>query len=106
MIGKPAVGFMPSRLTRIMHGAYSPMPSVINAPSTKLPPMPSAEHRAGRGRARRRRREQLQICVRSMSAAATSSAKPMPIWIVAPRPARDDAGAEPRAERPPRRSAR
>ena len=41
MIGNAAVAFMPSRPTRIMHGAYMPMPSVISAPSTKLPTRPS-----------------------------------------------------------------
>ena len=41
MMGNAALAFMPSRPTRIMHGAYRPMPSVISAPSTKLPASPS-----------------------------------------------------------------
>ena len=41
MIGNAAAGFMPSALTSTMHGAYSPIPAVISAPSTKLHATPT-----------------------------------------------------------------
>ena len=40
IIGNAAIGFMPSRLTMIMHGAYNPMPIVISAPKQKLTAIP------------------------------------------------------------------
>src|ERR1051326_2516956 len=40
MIGNAAAGFIPRRLTRIMHGAYRPMPSIIRTPRTKLTARP------------------------------------------------------------------
>src|SRR4051812_42144685 len=40
MIGNAVVAFMPRRLTRIMHGAYRPMPMVISAPRMKFPTRP------------------------------------------------------------------
>src|SRR6185436_1551077 len=44
MMGNAAIGFMPSRLTRMRQGAYSPTPRVMSAPSTKLQPTASANH--------------------------------------------------------------
>ncbi len=46
MIGNAAMGLMPSRLTRIRQGPYSPMPSDISAPSTKLRDEADPEPRA------------------------------------------------------------
>ena len=46
MIGNAAFGFMPRRATRIMHGAYRPIPSVISAPRTKLTPTATANYKA------------------------------------------------------------
>ena len=80
MIGNAAIGFMPSRLTSIRHGAYRPMPSCISAPSRKLttiaktstPPLsPSALPPGG----------STPTIFITNSAAATSSAMPMPSWI-------------------------
>src|SRR6185503_21225109 len=39
MIGNAARGLIPSKLTRIRHGAYKPTPSVISAPRTQLTQM-------------------------------------------------------------------
>jgi len=36
MIGNAARGFIPSKLIRIRHGAYKPMPIVISAPRQKF----------------------------------------------------------------------
>ena len=97
MIGKAAVGVHAEQADRIMQGAYMPMPSVISAPRTKLPARPSDELHAlqvERAAVACRRRPG---CATRTAPAATSSAKPIPIWIVPLRPARDDAGAEPRA---------
>ena len=80
MIGKAAVGFIPSRLTMIMHGAYRPMPSVISAPSAKLMPqarisLPPVSAVASPPPGKR------LSAVMIISTAATSSATPMPRWI-------------------------
>jgi len=77
MIGNAALGFMPSRLTRIMHGAYRPMPSVIKAPSMKftataitslMPVTPSASPPPGKS----------FIWVMNINPAAASKATPIP----------------------------
>ena len=46
IIGNAAMGFIPSRLTIIMHGAYNPMPIVISAPKQKLTAIPIHKRRA------------------------------------------------------------
>ena len=61
MIGNAARGFMPSSATRIMHGAYRPMPSVISAPSTKLPAMPTHSERRLQAERVAAGREELEV---------------------------------------------
>ena len=77
MMGKAAIGFIPSKLTRIRHGAYKPIPSVISAPSRKLIATAAASFAPVSSSAK----PPLGSWSRFMSAnstAATESAIPMP----------------------------
>ena len=77
MIGNAAAGFMPSSATSTRHGAYSPTPVIMSAPSVKLsaapihsrePASPSASPPAGSANWRFTR-----------IAHSTSSASPIPM---------------------------
>ncbi len=49
MIGKAASGWSPKSVTTIMQGAYSPMPTLISAPSTKFTANRNRESPSGQG---------------------------------------------------------
>src|ERR1700730_5504232 len=81
MIGKAASGLMPSRLTRIRHGAYRPTPNIINAPSRQLAHTPNTSAAPWSPRASPPAGNQARFFA-SISAAATNSATPMPSWMM------------------------
>ena len=81
MIGKAALGFIPSNETRIMQGAYRPIPSGMSAPKSTLPAIavasltpvtPNRSPPPGTN----------WSWVRTRTIAAASSADPIPIWIL------------------------
>src|SRR5437764_6959908 len=63
-----------------MQGAYSPMPSIISAPSTKLPPRPAASFAPVRPSVSPPEGNSFSAVI-SISTAAANSARPIPIWI-------------------------
>ena len=78
IIGNATFGFMPSKLTKIMHGANIPIPMVIRAPRMKftaiaitslIPETPVDSPPPGKS----------FICVMNIRLAATTKAIPIPI---------------------------
>ena len=97
MIGKAASGLIPSRHTRIRHGAYRPIPRVMSAPRTKFTATAKSSRAPARPVASPPPGIQPRLVMRIRAAAAVSAVL-MPSWT-ARRGRRDTSPAPSHAPR-------
>jgi hypothetical protein len=98
MIGKAAIGCMPSSASVIMQGAYRPMPALISAPRMKLTPTANGNFQPAQTHGGAAARQGMQIDG-GEHAARDEQGDSHGDLDRAPRQPRHHVGAEPRAHR-------